>query len=173
MKDELILHTDGNLRCYWCGIDPEYVYYHDQIWGKPEKDSKKLFRMLMLESQQAGLSWKTVLDKIAGYDEIFHGLDPYRVSKLSDDQLEDILLDKRIIRNRLKVFAIRKAAFAYLDSEKTGVDFSQLLWSMKDAEEMSKKLKSMGMIFVGPTICYAFMQAAGMVNDHFDGCCAK
>lgn len=177
-------------RCHWCGTDPLYVSYHDNVWGVPEYDSKALFAKLILDGAQAGLSWITILRRQEGYMAVFNNLDPDKVARYTDKKLEKILLDDRIIRNRLKVYSARSNAQAYLNLQDQGIDFSQHLWSFVDgkpivnklrgisdfqatspiSDAMSKDLKKRGFNFVGSTIIYAFMQAVGMYNDHLVTC---
>ena len=177
-------------RCHWCGTDPLYVSYHDNVWGVPEYDSKALFAKLILDGAQAGLSWITILRRQEGYMAVFDNLDPDKVARYTDKKLEKILLDDRIIRNRLKVYSARSNAKAYLNLQDQGIDFSQHLWSFVDgkpivnklrgisdfqatspiSDAMSKDLKKRGFNFVGSTIIYAFMQAVGMYNDHLVTC---
>ena len=177
-------------RCHWCGTDPLYVSYHDNVWGVPEYDSKALFAKLILDGAQAGLSWITILRRQEGYMAVFNNLDPDKVARYTDKKLEKILLDDRIIRNRLKVYSARSNAKAYLNLQDQGIDFSQHLWSFVDgkpivnklrgisdfqatspiSDAMSKDLKKRGFNFVGSTIIYAFMQAVGMYNDHLVTC---
>jgi DNA-3-methyladenine glycosylase I len=172
-------------RCFWCTDDVLYQAYHDHEWGVPQRDPGKLFEMLLLEGFQAGLSWLTVLRKREHYRQVLFGFDPQRLARLSDAELEQLLQDPGIIRNRLKVFAIRQNARAWLALE----DPAALLWSFvggqprinafqgreipastPEAAAMSKALRKGGFNFVGPTICYAFMQATGMVMDHSLDC---
>ncbi|ARU86494.1 DNA-3-methyladenine glycosylase I [Pseudomonas sp. M30-35] len=173
-------------RCFWCSEDPLYMAYHDEEWGVPLTDPDKLFELLMLEGFQAGLSWITVLKKRERYREVLHGFDVKRLAKLSDDEIEGLMQDPGIVRNRLKLKAVRQNALAWLKLE----DPAKYLWSFVDgkplinhfseraevpaitpqAEAMSKALKKAGFNFVGPTICYAFMQASGMVMDHTTDC---
>lgn len=173
-------------RCFWCNDDPLYMAYHDQEWGVPLRDAQRLFELLLLEGFQAGLSWITILKKRARYREVLFGFDVQRVAQLSDAEIEDLMLDPGIIRNRLKLNAARRNAVAWLALE----DPVELLWSFvggtpkinhfqgrgevpavtPEAEAMSKALKKRGFTFVGPTICYAFMQASGMVMDHTTDC---
>lgn len=177
-------------RCHWCGTDPLYVHYHDTVWGVPEYDSKALFAKLILDGAQAGLSWITILRRQEGYMAVFDNLDPDIIARYTDKKLEKILLDERIIRNRLKVYSTRKNAQAYLSMQDQGIDFSQYLWSYVDGKSINNKLKSekdfqatsaisdalskdlkkRGFSFVGSTIVYAFMQAVGMYNDHVVSC---
>jgi DNA-3-methyladenine glycosylase I len=185
-------------RCSWCGDDPLYVAYHDEEWGVPLYDDDTLFEFLMLEGAQAGLSWITVLRKREGYRTLFDGLDARKIARYSDKKLEKILLNPAIIRNRLKVFGMRKNARAFLDIQAEVGSFSEYMWSfvegkpiqnkhrsLKDlpsntelSDVISKDLKKRGFTFVGSTIVYAHMQATGMVNDHTKDCfrrteCAK
>lgn len=173
-------------RCFWCNDDPLYIAYHDQEWGVPLRDADRLFELLLLEGFQAGLSWITVLKKRERYRQVLWGFDPQALARMSDAQIEALMQDPGIIRNRLKLQAARKNAQAWLRLE----DPAGFLWSFvggvpkinhfaersqvpavtPQAEAMSKALKKAGFTFVGPTICYAFMQAAGMVMDHTSDC---
>lgn len=173
-------------RCFWCNEDPLYIAYHDQEWGVPQRDAGALFEMLLLEGFQAGLSWITVLKKRARYREVLFGFDPQRLAQMTDEEIEVRMQDPGIIRNRAKLHAARQNAQAWLRLE----DPSALLWSFvggaprinrfadrsevpavtAEAEAMSKALRKLGFTFVGPTICYAFMQATGMVMDHTLDC---
>jgi len=173
-------------RCSWCTDDPLYQAYHDQEWGVPQRDARHLFEMLLLEGAQAGLSWITVLKKRERYRQVLHGFDPERLARLSDEEIEVLMQDAGIIRNRLKLKAARQNARAWLQLE----DPVGFVWSFvggepkinrferidqvpavsPEAEAMSKGLKKAGFSFVGPTICYAYMQACGMVMDHLTDC---
>ncbi len=173
-------------RCFWCNDDPLYIAYHDQEWGVPLRDPQQLFELLVLEGFQAGLAWITVLKKRQRYREVLFGFDPQRLAQLSDAEIELLMQDAGIIRNRLKLKAARQNAQAWLAQ----ADPVALLWSFvggmqqinhfKDrsqvpaitpqAEAMSKALKKAGFTFVGPTICYALMQSSGMVMDHTTDC---
>ncbi len=177
-------------RCSWCGDDPIYVKYHDEVWGVPEYDSKALFAKLILDGAQAGLSWITILKKQDNYYELFDGLDPHKMAHYDQKKIDSLLLNPGIVRNKLKVNAAVTNAKAYIELEKQGVDFSEWLWSFVDgkskinkwkklsdaptsteeSDAMSKALKKSGFKFVGTTIVYAFMQAVGMVNDHVTEC---
>ncbi len=177
-------------RCTWCGNDPLYRDYHDREWGVPTKDDAHLFEMLLLEGAQAGLAWITVLRKREGYRELFDGFDPDRIARYTDRKLDKLLLDPRIIRNRLKVYAARRNARAFLAVQDELGSFSDYIWSFVDHEpvqnrwrshrevpasteisdRISKDLKKRGFTFVGSTIMYAHMQATGMVNDHTTDC---
>ncbi|BCS96328.1 DNA-3-methyladenine glycosylase I [Desulfoluna limicola] len=177
-------------RCSWCGDTPIYVTYHDEEWGVPVRDSRELFAMLLLEGFQAGLSWITVLKKRAHYLTVMDGLAPEKIALYDETKIEALLADPGIIRNKLKVRGSVKNAKAYLAHEAAGHSFSELLWgftggntldngfrtmeemptSTPESDAMSKALKKLGFTFVGSTICYAFMQAVGMVNDHVVSC---
>jgi DNA-3-methyladenine glycosylase I len=177
-------------RCPWCGDDPLYVGYHDQEWGVPEHDDQRLFEFLILEGVQAGLSWLTVLKKRARYREVFDNFDPARVARYGQGEIEQLLADPGIIRNRRKVEATVTNARAFLDLVDEQGDFASWLWDFVDGEpvtnhfrsmdevpaetetsrRLSRALKKRGFSFVGPTMIYAFMQATGMVNDHLVDC---
>lgn len=178
-------------RCVWASTDDELMQdYHDSEWGVPLHDDRLLFEFLCLEGAQAGLSWRTVLHKREHYRKVFHHFDIERVAKMSDRELEKRLLDPGIIRNRLKVFATRENATAALAAIEEFGSLDVYLWSFADgkpivnrwrnaadvpattplSDHMSKAMKKRGFRFVGSTICYAFMQATGMVNDHLVEC---
>lgn len=181
-----------NKRCGWCSNDPMYMSYHDNVWGRPEYNSRELFEKLCLDGQQAGLSWITILRKQKNYQEAFAQFVPEKIAEFDDAKVEELMQNPGIVRNRLKVNSIIRNAKAYLAYEqKFGKDsFSPFLWafvggkpivnqwsSMRqvpaetvESQAMSKALKKLGFNFVGPTICYAFMQAVGMVNDHLVSC---
>jgi DNA-3-methyladenine glycosylase I len=177
-------------RCTWCGDDPLYIDYHDTQWGVPSRNDAHLFEMLVLEGAQAGLAWITVLRKREGYRELFDGFDAERIARYTDRKLDKLLLDPRIIRNRLKVYGTRQNAQAFLTVQEEIGSFSKYLWgfvenratqnrwrTMKElpattavSDALSKDLKKRGFTFVGSTIMYAYMQATGMVNDHTTDC---
>lgn len=177
-------------RCPWCGTDPLYVTYHDNEWGTPLYDNQQLFEFLILEGAQAGLSWITVLRKRENYRAAFDNFNPEKIARYSEAKKAKLLLNEGIIRNRLKIDSAIKNAKAYLAMQKNGEDFSEFLWSFvggkpqqnkhkntstipastSESDAMSKALKQKGFNFVGTTICYAFMQATGMVNDHVISC---
>lgn len=177
-------------RCRWAGDDPIYTAYHDTEWGKPLHDDQRLFEMLVLEGAQAGLSWITVLKKRTAYRELFHHFDVAKVAAMSDNELEAILTNPRIIRNRLKVYSARQNACAALCVIEEFGSLDSYFWSWVDhcplindfavhaeipastplSESISKDLKKRGFNFVGPTIIYAYMQSIGMVNDHTLDC---
>jgi DNA-3-methyladenine glycosylase I len=177
-------------RCKWAGTDPLYVDYHDREWGVPEHDDRMLFEMLILEGAQAGLSWITILRKREGYRKGFAGFDPVKVARFDKRKVERLLLDEGIVRNRLKVESAIRNAKVFLALQKEHGSFDRFIWKFvggkpivnrfrrqgdvpaktDEAETMSRELKKLGMNFVGPTICYAFMQSTGMVNDHTTDC---
>ncbi|HII1924034.1 TPA: DNA-3-methyladenine glycosylase I [Escherichia coli] len=178
-------------RCGWVSQDPLYIAYHDNEWGVPETDSKKLFEMICLEGQQAGLSWITVLKKRENYRACFHQFDPVKVAAMQEEDIERLVQDAGIIRHRGKIQAIIGNARAYLQMEQNGEQFADFVWSFVNhqpqvtqattlseiptstpaSDALSKALKKRGFKFVGTTICYSFMQACGLVNDHVVGCC--
>ncbi|MBX2839957.1 MAG: DNA-3-methyladenine glycosylase I [Gammaproteobacteria bacterium] len=185
-------------RCPWCESSDLYRTYHDEEWGRPCFDARKLFEMLNLEGAQAGLSWITILNKRENYRRLFADFDPVRIKRFSDAKLEKLLLDPGIVRHKGKIAAVRGNAIAYLEMEKHGESFSDYIWSYVGgkpvqnhyetmsqvpgktavSDSLSKDLKKRGFKFVGSTIAYAFMQAAGLVNDHLTHCpqhsvCAK
>ncbi|HEX4130199.1 MAG TPA: DNA-3-methyladenine glycosylase I [Pirellulales bacterium] len=178
-------------RCSWVSLDkPDYVRYHDEEWGVPVHDDRHLFEMLILEGAQAGLSWYTILRRRDGYRRAFKEFDPAKAARMTDAQLERVLLTGDIIRNRLKVFSVRTNARAYLAIQKEFGSFDAYLWAFVDnkplvnrpksmadvpartaiSDALSKDLKRRGMTFVGSTIIYAYLQAVGLVNDHMQGC---
>jgi len=175
-------------RCGWLPYDkPDYVHYHDTEWGVPVHDDRLLFEMLILEGAQAGLSWYTILKRREGYRKAFKNFDATALAKLTDAQLEKILAHGDIIRNRLKVFSVRKNALVFLALQKEFGSFDGYLWGFvggkpiirkhqaipvtsPESDALSKDLKKRGMSFVGSTILYAYMQAVGMVNDHAAQC---
>ena len=177
-------------RCSWATHSELEKKYHDTEWGVPNYDDRHLFEMLILEGAQAGLSWLTVLKKRESYREAFDGFDPEKIAQYGDKKRTELLSNPGIIRNRLKVDATIQNAKAYLSITDQGESFSKYIWSFVDGQPiinefremsdvpaeterskaMSKQLKKDGFKFVGPTICYAFMQAVGMVNDHIVDC---
>ena len=181
---------DELTRCAWAGDDPLYRRYHDEEWGVPVHDDRRHFEMLCLEGAQAGLSWITILRKRENYRAAFDGFDPVKVAGYDDDKVAELLANPGIVRNRLKVRAFIQNAQAFLRLQAEYGSFDAYVWgfvggapvvnhfqSMAElpaqtpiAEAMSKGLKQRGFTFVGPTICYAYMQACGMVNDHVVGC---
>ncbi len=175
-------------RCAWCLADPIYIAYHDEEWGRPVHDDRVLFEMLILEGAQAGLSWLTILRRREGYRRAFDRFDARKIARYDQRKAAALLRDPGIIRNRLKIAATIDNAKAFLQAQAEPGGFDGLLWSFvggkpqargrgakprntsPEAEAMSRELKRRGFRFVGPTICYAFMQAVGMVNDHAPEC---
>ncbi|MBB3167198.1 DNA-3-methyladenine glycosylase I [Simiduia aestuariiviva] len=177
-------------RCHWCHGDALYQQYHDQEWGRPLFDEQSLFEFLLLEGAQAGLSWITVLRKREHYRAAFDGFDPVKIARYSPAKIEKLLQNPGIIRNRLKVSSAVKNARAWLDLKESGQDPVAFFWDFVDgrplqnnrkkmadipastplSDRLSKALKQAGFNFVGSTICYAHMQATGMVNDHLVSC---
>ncbi len=177
-------------RCAWCGTDPLYVAYHDTEWGVPNHDDRHLFEMLVLEGAQAGLSWITILRKRENYRRAFDGFDAERVARYGEADLPRLLADAGIVRNRLKIESAIANARATLAVRERFGSLDALLWRFAEdlpratpprslaeipartsaSQAMSRELKRLGFRFVGPTVCYAFMQAVGMVNDHVAGC---
>jgi DNA-3-methyladenine glycosylase I len=177
-------------RCAWAGNDPLYTAYHDAEWGVPLHDDQRLFEMLVLEGAQAGLSWITILRKRERYRQVFEGFDPRRVARFSSARVEKLLRDPGIVRNRSKVEGAVRSARAFLDVVKEHGSFDRYVWGFvggrpirnrrrtlrevpaetEESRALSRDLRKRGFTFVGPTICYAFMQAVGMVDDHVVGC---
>lgn len=178
------------IRCPWPGTDPLYVAYHDQEWGVPVRDDRKLFEFLVLESAQSGLAWITILRKREGYRRAFADFDPAIVAAYGPDKVDELLQDAGIVRNRKKIEATIRNAQAFLRTQEEHGSFSDYLWgfvdhrpivnrpsAMKDvppvtplAEAISKDMKRRGFSFLGPTVMYAHMQATGLVNDHLVDC---
>ncbi len=177
-------------RCEWCGNDPLYVSYHDDEWGVPVHDDRRLFEFLVLEGAQAGLSWLTILKKRGNYRKAFDDFDFERIARYGPHDITRLLLDPGIVRNRLKIEAAVKNARGVLSIREEYGTLDSFLWGYvqglplqntwkrmadlpaktKESDQMSKDLKKRGFSFVGSTICYAFMQAVGMVNDHVADC---
>lgn len=163
-------------RCEWANQNELLAEYHDKEWGVPAHGDQKLFEMLNLEGAQAGLSWLTVLKKRDRYREVFDEFDAKKIAVYDEDKRRDLLADPGIIRNKLKVNAFIENAKAFLELQEEGQSFDSYIWSFSGtdavviSEAMSKDLRKRGFRFVGPTICYAFMQAIGMVNDHEKSC---
>jgi DNA-3-methyladenine glycosylase I len=182
--------TDEKKRCWWCGDDQLYQQYHDCEWGVPVHDDRLLFEFLCLEGAQAGLSWITILRKRENYRRLFDQFDAQKIASYDETKIASLLADAGIVRNRLKVNGFVKNARAYLDMLDHGETLDSYLWGYVDgvslqnernsmaeipantllSDAMSKDLKKRGFTFVGSTICYAFMQAAGLVNDHVTDC---
>jgi len=181
---------DAKNRCSWAGDTPLYVDYHDNEWGRPVHDDRKLFEMLILEGMQAGLAWITVLKKREAFREAFDGFDPAKIALYDDAKIQELMANEGIIRNRLKINAAVTNARLFLEAVEKYGSFDKLIWGYVDhtpitghqekvedmppttplSDRISKDLKKMGFKFVGSTIIYAFMQAVGMVNDHVVGC---
>lgn len=179
-----------NRRCDWAGTDPLYITYHDEEWGVPLHDDGKHFEFLLLESAQAGLSWITILKKRETYRKAFANFDPVQVALFDQDRIKELLDNPGIIRNRRKIEGAVQNAQAFLKVKNEFGSFDRYIWQFvggtsiintwrsiqeipnktRESEEMSKDLKKRGFTFVGPTICYAYMQAVGMVNDHIIDC---
>jgi len=177
-------------RCTWCGDDALYCDYHDRVWGRPRWDSQDLFAKLCLDGQQAGLSWITILRKEQTYYAAYDDFSPEKIALYDQSKIDSLLQDPGIVRNKLKVNSIIKNAKAYLKIEAEEGSFADYIWSFvggqpiqnswesmadipivtPESEAMSKALKKKGFTFVGPTICYAYMEAVGMVNDHLTSC---
>jgi DNA-3-methyladenine glycosylase I len=182
--------TEPRVRCFWCEGDPLYEAYHDDEWGVPVYDDQQLFERLMLEGFQAGLAWITILRKRENFTKAFDNWNPETIAAYGPADIARLMADAGIIRNRLKVEGAVKNARAYLQLKETG-SFSDYLWAFvggaviraetppqpgeipatsPESDAMSKALKKLGFTFVGSTICYAFMQSAGLVDDHLAGC---
>jgi len=182
------------IRCPWCGNDPDYTKYHDEEWGKHTKDERTLFEFLILESAQAGLSWITILRKREGYRKLFADFDVHKVAQFTEQHIDSISQDAAIVRHKGKVSAAVQAARVFLAIQKefgsfynylysfmpNGQPITNELQSLRDAatstpesDTIAKDLKKRGMKFFGTTICYAYMQAVGMVNDHLVSCSFK
>jgi DNA-3-methyladenine glycosylase I len=181
------------MRCAWAGDDPLYVKYHDEEWGVPLHDDRRLFEMLTLEGAQAGLSWITILRKRPAYRRAFDRFDPAKVARYDAKKKRALMADAGIVRNRLKIESAITNARAFLDVQKEFGSFDAYIWQFvggspidtprktmgdvpartPESDAMSKDLKKRGFRFVGSTICYAFMQATGMVNDHLRECVSR
>lgn len=177
-------------RCEWAGSDPLYIKYHDEEWGVPVHDDRQFFEMLILEGAQAGLSWITILRKRERYRTVFAGFDPRKVARFDAARVTRLLTDPGIVRNRLKVAGAVKNARAFLEIQREFGSFDTYIWrfvngrpirsarrglkeipaTTPESDAMSRDLKQRGFTFVGSTICYAFMQATGLVDDHMAGC---
>jgi DNA-3-methyladenine glycosylase I len=177
-------------RCGWTGTESLMIEYHDEEWGVPLHDDRKLFEFLILDGAQAGLSWSTILNKRENYRLAFDNFDPVKIARYDDSKVTELLSNPGIVRNRMKVASSIENAKAFLEIQRHWNSFDEYIWSFVDgttrvnewaemsdipalsdeSKAMSKDLKKRGFKFVGPTICYAFMQAAGMVNDHIVSC---
>jgi DNA-3-methyladenine glycosylase I len=180
---------DGRARCWWCLGAPEYVDYHDRVWGRPMHDDRNLFEMLVLESFQSGLSWLTILRKQEGFRRAFDDWEIERIAEYGDDDVERLLGDAGIVRNRQKIEATIANSRATRALHAAGESLDEVLWKFApeatgpppatghdlepwtaESKAMAKELKRLGFRFVGPTTAYSLMQAAGLVNDHLAGC---
>lgn len=182
--------SDLPLRCSWCGSDPLYIKYHDSEWGTPLHDDTKLFEFLILEGFQAGLSWLTILKKRKAFHEAFCDFNASKIAQFNQKNIDALLVNRNIVRNRLKIGAAVENARCFIKIVHDFGTFDRYIWQFvgghpkinawesedmvpsttPEAEFMSKDLRKRGFKFVGPTICYAFMQATGMVNDHITSC---
>jgi DNA-3-methyladenine glycosylase I len=189
VSEGLLVGEDGRSRCWWCGRDPDYVRYHDEDWGTPMHGDRHLFELLCLEGFQAGLSWLTILRKRPAFRVAFDGFVPGIVAGYGSEDVERLLADAGIVRNRAKIDATIGNARALLELQGRGGSLDEVVWTMgqhplrprpreigevpaetPEAKALSKELKRLGFRFVGPTIVYAFLQSAGVVDDHLDGC---
>lgn len=190
VKEKYAGPTDGKVRCGWCLSDPIYVEYHDKEWGTPVHDDKMLFEFLVLESFQAGLSWLTILKKRENFRKAFANFDVKKVAKFDQKKFDALMQDAGIIRNRLKIEAAINNAQRFMEVQKEFGSFDKYVWSFVGGKPLVNKLKSLrdiqprteisdamskdmgkrGFKFRGSTICYAFMQAVGMVDDHLEDC---
>ena len=177
-------------RCTWVGKDPLMIQYHDHEWGIPVHDDRQLFEFLILEGAQAGLNWATILHKRPAYKKLFDNFDPHKVAQYTDAKIAKLISNPGIVRNQLKINSAVTNAKAFLAIQKAFGSFDRFIWGFVDnktiqnkytyesqipsqtqiSQNMSLALKKRGFKFVGPTICYAFMQATGMVNDHTTNC---
>jgi DNA-3-methyladenine glycosylase I len=184
------METQTVMRCAWAGSEPMYVAYHDHEWGVPVHDDRTLFEFLVLEGAQAGLSWSTILRKRENYRQAFDGFDPVKVAEYDDEKIAELLNNPGIVRNRLKVNSAVQNARAFLKVQEEFGSFDEYVWQFTggqplvnrwksimeipaetaESRMLSKDLIQRGFRFVGPTICYAHMQATGMVNDHTIDC---
>ena len=188
--DSRVNKSDSKRRCPWCLGSERYIAYHDREWGRPEHDDRMLFELLILEGAQAGLAWSTILNKRDSYRSAFDAFDAARIARYDARKLARLLADAGIVRNRLKIAAAVQNAKAFLEVQKEFGSFDRYIWQFvggkpkqnrrrgmgevpartPESDAMSKDLQRRGFKFVGSTICYAFMQATGMVNDHLVGC---
>lgn len=185
---DLDVGADGQARCWWCGDDPQYVAYHDLEWGRPVHDDRRLFEKIVLEGFQAGLSWLTILRRRDHLRNAFAGFDPERLAAFGPAEVERLLTDERIVRNRGKVEAAIINARCYLRLREEGATLNELAWGFApratapprrradiptvtaESTALARELKRRGWRFVGPTTAYAFMQSMGLVDDHLVGC---
>ncbi|HRP63796.1 MAG TPA: DNA-3-methyladenine glycosylase I [Phycisphaerales bacterium] len=190
--DDVVVGSDGVHRCRWCIVDPDYVTYHDQEWGFPQRDDTRLFEKICLEGFQAGLSWLTILRKREQFRKVFHSFDIQKVARMTDRDVDRLLLNSGIVRHRGKIESTINNARCALKVVESFGSFASHVWSFAPAanraaprkfgdvpahtpesKSLSTDLKKRGFSFVGPTTMYAFMQAVGMVNDHLAGCSAR
>lgn len=187
-KNSIITGADDRRRCWWCGDDPVYIQYHDHEWGKPVQDDRLLFEKMCLEGFQAGLSWITILKKRPAFREAFCDFDFHQVARFGDSEIETLVQNAGIIRHRGKIKSTINNAKRAIEMTTGGQSLTEFFWQFQPAQHvrpkskqdvaaitaestaMSKALKKQGWTFVGPTTCYALMQATGMVNDHLIGC---
>ncbi|TCC93887.1 DNA-3-methyladenine glycosylase I [Pedobacter frigiditerrae] len=187
------MEAHNSKRCHWCGNDPIYIKYHDTEWGKPVRDDKILFEFLVLEGAQAGLSWITILRRREGYRNAFVNFDVKKVAAFKEKDVERLMKDETIIRNRLKINSAINNAKLFIEIQKEFGSFANFVWGFMPvknqivndfknggiparteiSDAIAKDMKKRGFKFFGTTICYAFMQATGMVNDHIIGCVAR
>ncbi|NBR54627.1 MAG: DNA-3-methyladenine glycosylase I [Micrococcales bacterium] len=188
MSDLILRYEDGLSRCRWPGRDQLYIEYHDQEWGVPVTGDQEIFERISLEGFQAGLSWITILKRREGFRKAFKNFDINKVAKFTDAQVEKLLLDEGIIRNRAKIQSTIRNAKLVQELQKEGISISDLVWSFApkrtlspakdfswqatspESDAMSRELRRLGFGFVGSTTMYALMQATGLVNDHAPGC---
>ncbi len=190
MRPDIVLFSDRRPRCGWVTDHPLCIAYHDEEWGSPVHDDRTLFEFLVLEGAQAGLSWRTILSKRAAYRAAFDDFDPAKVATYDEDKVAKLLANRGIVRNRLKIEAAINNARRFLEVQAEFGSFDAYVWGFVEgrtqhnawsslqavptettnSRAMSQDMKSRGFKFVGPTICYAFMQAVGMVNDHLVRC---
>ena len=193
MSDKgLLKGTDGKVRCWWCGDDPQYMRYHDEEWGKPVRDDRAMFEKICLEGFQSGLSWLTILRKRENFRAAFDHFDHIKVARYTQKDIERLLKDEGIVRHRGKIQAVINNAARASELKKEAGSLADFFWSFEPdpksrpkkmdyktltsmptsqaSTALSKALKKRGWKFVGPTTCYAFMQSMGIVNDHLDGC---
>lgn len=183
-------NTKEIVRCSWANKHPLYITYHDEEWGIPVYNDIRLFEMLCLAGQQAGLSWIIILKKRNNYRQLFHKFNPYKIAKMTAADVEKLLKDPSILRNKGKIQSIINNAKCFIKMEENGEDFSKFIWSFvnnkpiihdwktnrtiltqsQESAAMSKGLKKIGFNYIGTTICYAFMQSVGMINDHIMEC---
>jgi DNA-3-methyladenine glycosylase I len=191
LSDGLVTGSDGAVRCWWPGTDPLYLAYHDEEWGRPVADERRLFEKLCLEGFQSGLAWITILRKREGFRTAFAGFDPEVIARYGDAEVERLVADTGIVRHRGKIVSVINNARRLLDMRERGESLAALVWSHEpedrapptgrsaipaetaESKALSRALRARGWTFVGPTTVYAFMQSMGLVNDHLAGCFAR